>query len=90
MNGGTDEGRGHPDSRGVVSRGEGAQAQGRGEGRPWKGVWEVSEEEPFRGLLQQSEWSLSSPPSFPHVEATLGGPVGVESIHATRTLLRRC
>lgn len=32
MNGGTDEGRGHPGSRGVVSRGEGAQAQGWGEG----------------------------------------------------------
>ena len=61
-----------------------------GEGRPWRGVWEVSEGEPFRGLLQQTEWSLSPPPSFPHMEAILGGPVGVESLHTTRTLLRCC
>lgn len=64
--------------------------EGGWEGRPWRGVWEVSEEKPFRGLLQQSEWSPSPPPAFPHMEAILGGQVGVGSIHTTRTLALCC
>ena len=88
MTRGTDEGRGCPDSRGVMHR---PRVGGGGrKGRPWRGVWEVSEEKPFRGLLQQNEWSPSPPPAFPHMEAILGGQVGVESMHTTRTRALCC
>ena len=51
--------RGSPDRRGVVSRGEGAQAHRRD---PGEASWKACEKKLFGELLQQGGGSLTPPP----------------------------